>query len=295
MNYYEILGVDASATDVEIKKAYRKLAVKYHPDVNSGDAANEEKFKEITMAYDTLSNKDKRLKYDDMLRYGGSNNSRFNGSSARGYEDFQDFNPEDIFSALFGFQKDNSIGRDLNVNLEIPLKTAILGDELKLSLNNNGKQKEVKIKIPSGVFSNQKLRVKNEGAVGTKRNGDLIINLLVEDDPNFFRNGNNLVLQLPISILEILNGETIEVPTINGELVKVKLKKSLQNNDKLKIKNLGLKNKKYGDLIIVVNVYLMEDIPEVDQREIVRLLNKSRDPKFREQIINEIQSQVQKY
>ena len=294
MNYYQILGVETTATELEIKKAYRKLAIKYHPDVNSGDPANEEKFKEITMAYDTLSSKDKRIKYDDMLRYGSTGSSRFNNSSARGYEDFQDFNPEDIFSALFGFQKDSSIGRDLNVNLEIPLRTAVLGDELKLSLNNNGKQKEIKINIPSGVFSNQKLRVKNEGVVGSKRNGDLIINLLVADDPFFIRNGNNLILQLPISILEILNGETIEVPTINGKLVKVKLKKTLQNNDRLKIKNLGLKNKKYGDLIVVVNVYLMEGLAESEQKEIVKLMSKSKDPKFRENIIARIKSQTEK-
>jgi curved DNA-binding protein len=246
-DYYELLGVSKTATDDEMKKAYRKLAKKYHPDKNPGNKEAEEKFKLISEAYAVLSNPEKKKQYDQ-FGMGGfqerySQEDIFSGFNMGDLFRDLGFGGNDIFS-MFGGQRGRQGGRpggrqrqqsydfgdyitreqhptkdlDLNYELEIPFMDAIKGSEKQISFATNRGPEEVSVKIPKGISTGKKLKLQGKGNVDprTGRSGDLYIILKVGDHPFFKRNGNDLIVTKEIKLTDALLGTVVEVPSVDG-------------------------------------------------------------------------------
>lgn len=267
---YETLGVAKSATAEEIRKAYRKLARKHHPDVNPGNAAAEAAFKKISAAYDVLSDDKKRKAYDefgDASLQGG-----FDPEKAREYARWQntrqqrssrfgddqgpiDFDFADFFSGRG--QRGPIRGHDLQASVEIELRQAIEGTELVADLPGHGK---VRVRIPKGADTGSTLRVPGKGAPGRNGGaaGDLVIETILRPHPLLRREGLDLYLTLPVTVGEAYNGATVEVPTFEGPVV-LKIPPRTQQHAKLRLRGKGVPKKDgRGDMIVELDV-LMPD------------------------------------
>lgn len=275
---YQILGVAKTATEAEIKSAYRKLARKYHPDLNKDDKTAAEKFKEISNAYDIIGNSEKRAKYDrgeidsdgKPTGYGaGFGAEGFNGANpfGRGFKrtstkgfgdqtfDFSSIFGEDIFSQFTGGPKTRAQkGQDISYNLRVSFLDAACGAEKQVKI----KGKNINVKIPAGTQSGQTLRLKGMGNAGVNggENGDVLITMTVEEHPYFKSENLNILLDLPISFVEAVSGAKITVPTINGRVM-VKIPPMSSSGEKLRLKGQGIKNKSgQGDEIITLQIML---------------------------------------
>lgn len=284
-NPYQILGVAKGATADEIKSAYRKLAKKLHPDVNPGKKDIEQKFKEVTSAYDLLSDPQKRARFDrgeldDMgneraysRARGGADpfaSGMRGGFGRRGgaTEDFASggFNPEDILAEFFGGgrrgggggqQTRAAKGEDVHYNLAVPFLEAALGEKKRLTLNNG---KTVDVNIPAGSESGHKLRLRGLGNPGAEA-GDAIIEIQVEPHPYFSRKDFDIVLEAPISISEALTGASIQVPTLSGQ-VAVKVPKHANSGATLRLKGKGVARPTgdFGDMLVKLKIVLPENV-----------------------------------
>jgi len=274
---YSILGVSKTASTTEIKSQYRKLARKYHPDLNKDDKAAAEKFKEISAAYDILGDKDKRQKYDNNeidaegkpTGFGASgfnNQSGFNPGdgtyrtySSNGFNgadfDFSSIFGDDIFSRFGsggGFNTRRQKAQDIAYTLEIDFLDAAKGAEKNIIMNG----KQLNIKIPAGTTSGQVLRLKGQGAEGASKslNGDALITITVRPHKYFKADGKDILLNLPISIKEAILGAKIIVPTITGK-VYLTIPPYSSSGEKLRLKGKGIKTKSgTGDEIINLNI-----------------------------------------
>jgi curved DNA-binding protein len=276
--YYELLGVPKTASEDEIKKAYRKLALKYHPDRNPGNKEAEEHFKEINEAYAVLSDKEKRKEYDT---YGMSGfQQRYSQEDIyRGFnigDLFKDlgFGTGDIFSMVFGRQQGGAeagrqAGRggrrvhdfgdfvtrdrttpgelDLHYELEIPFMDAMRGAEKVLNFASQRGNEEVKVKIPKGINTGQKLRLHGKGSVDphTGRTGDLYVTVKVAEHPVFRREGNDLYVTKEVKMTDAFLGGSVEVPTIDGPK-QVKIPAGMRSQSKVRLKGLGVPDMKQG-------------------------------------------------
>ena len=271
-NLYDILGVSKTATATEIKSQYRKLARKYHPDLNKDDKNAAEKFKEVSAAYDILGDKDKRQKYDnneidaegkptgfgaggfDASDFGGStgayhtySNAGFNGAAF----DLSSLFGEDIFSQFGGgrgFSNRARRGQDIAYSLDIDFLDAAKGAEKIIYMNN----KQINVKIPAGTANGQVLRLKGQGTCGVNcnQNGDALITINVKAHPYFRVDGKDILLDLPVSIKEAVLGAKVMVPTISGK-VYVTIPPYSSSQEKLRLKGKGIKTKNgTGDEII---------------------------------------------
>lgn len=275
-NLYDILGVSKSASETEIKSQYRKLARKYHPDLNKDDKNAAEKFKEVSAAYDILGDKEKRQKYDNNeidaegkptgfgaggFDAGGFGNGEFGGAgnsyqrySTNGFNgagfDFSSLFGEDIFSQFGGggFSQRARKGQDVAYSLDIDFLDAVKGAEKSIVLNG----KQLNVKIPAGTSSGQVLRLKGQGGAGANKslNGDALVTINVRSHAYFKADGKDILLDLPISMREAVLGAKVIVPTITGK-VNVTIPPYSSSGDKLRLKGKGIKLKSgQGDEII---------------------------------------------
>ncbi len=290
-DYYKILGVAKSASTKEIKKAFRKLAAKYHPDKNQNDPKAEERFKEINEAYEVLSDSEKRKQYDTL----GSNWEAFQQSGGN-WQDFTqrrhanggrsfyfEGSPEDLFgsgghsdffdmffgrSSGFGSQshRRNRRGQDIEAELPISLYEAYHGAKRSFEING----KKMRIAIKPGSYDGQRLKLKGKGypAQGVGQAGDLYIKLKLIPDARFKREGDDLIYDLPVDLYTAVLGGKLTVPTLTGA-IKINIPKGSQSGKILQIKGKGMPLYKspnqYGKLKIVLKVNIPTNLTKEEE------------------------------
>ena len=276
-DFYATLGVAKDVPDAELKKVYRKLARQHHPDSNPGDAAAEARFKEISEAYSVLSDADSRREYDQ-LRALGAGGARFapGGSGAGSFEDLLgdlfanrarssghggEF--DDLLGGLFGggagarggFGHRGPVrGADYTASTTLDFQTAINGETVRLQGPSG---KPINVKIPAGVADGQKIKLRGKGQPSPNGGepGDLVLTVTVKPHPVYTREGMNLRVIVPVTFVEAALGATIEVPTLSGERVKVKVAPGTPNGRTLRIKGKGVQTTKgTGDLLAELQV-----------------------------------------
>ncbi|HEY0244937.1 MAG TPA: J domain-containing protein [Mucilaginibacter sp.] len=301
IDYYQILGVAKTASDKEIKNAYRKLARKYHPDLNPNDAEANKKFQQLNEANEVLSDPEKRKKYDqygENWQHGeeyaraqqqarqqqqqqGRQQYSYGGQGA-GFEDFGgggDFS--DFFQSMFG-QSAGGAGRqakyrgqDYNAELQLDLKGA--SETHKQTLTVNGKN--IRITIPAGIENGQTIKITGHGGPGVSGGpaGDLYIKFTVMDDPRFKRKGNDLYNTVKLDLYTAVLGGEITAETLTGK-VKVKVAPETQNGTKVKLKGKGMpvykKENEFGDLYLTYEVQVPTNLTE-QQKQLFEQLAKS--------------------
>ena len=294
-DYYAVLGVAKNATDKEITKTYRKLARKYHPDTNPNNTSAEEKFKDISAAYDVLGDESRRKEYDEVRRAGpsafGMNGAR--GAGHGGFSGGQPFDMggtdiSDLISQMFGGGGgrgrggvDPRRGTDLEASLEISFVDAVTGTttSLRLSTDGESKPREVNVRIPAGVDNGQRIRIKGRGEPGRSGApaGDLLLTCNVAAHHLFGREGKNLTVQLPITFTEAALGANIEVPTLDGSTVTLRLKAGTQAGSRHRVKGKGIiANDDFGDLIVSVEVVVPKDLTD-KQKKLLQQFDDIRD------------------
>ena len=263
---YKILGVSKSDDAAAIKKAYRKLAKDLHPDKTKGDKKLEDRFKEVSEAYEVLSDDKKRAEYEEMrdaftsgrVPRGGPQ-AGGGGFSAGGFEDiFGGGSQSDIFSTLFGGgNRGPRRGQDLQTETTISFRDAIYGREITLRVNDQ----TITTRVPAGIKDGGKIKLKGRGASGQAGPGDLFIIIHVTKHPVFTRDGNNLLMTLPVTFTEAALGGDISVPTLGGDDVVVRLAPGTPNGKVLRVKERGVKKDfQTGDLLITVEVQVPQRI-----------------------------------
>ena len=276
-DFYAALGVPKSADDAAIKKAYRQLAKDSHPDRNPGDAKAEQRFKEGTEAYTVLSDPEQRKQYDSVRAMGGGG-ARFQagGPGAQGFEDVfggmfggasaqsSGGGFEDILGQMFGggYQRGPQKGSDIAAVTEVSFREA--GEGATVTLDLDGKR--VSTRLPAGVHDGQKIRVPGKGRPGANGGpaGDLLLTVRVAKHPVFSNDGLNLRVTLPITYAEAALGATVEVPTLTGDRVSVKIPAGTASGQILRVKGRGLHSRdKTGDLHVAVQI----DVPRKLSRE----------------------------
>ncbi|MGV9770102.1 DnaJ C-terminal domain-containing protein [Microbacterium sp. NPDC003461] len=297
-DFYKVLGVSKDVSDAELKKTYRKLARQYHPDSNPGDAAAEAKFKEISEAYSVLSDAEQRREYDEIRAMGSGARFTAGGSGAGGFEDvFSRFTTnrgsaadfDDIFtmfnqgrgtgfgSGRFGqptggFQGFGgpTKGQDLRARTTIDFVTAAKGETVTLQSEDG---KPFKIKIPAGVADGQKIRLRGRGRPSPDggENGDIVVEVAVRPHPVFTREGLNLRVTVPITFTEAALGATIEVPTLEGDAVRLRVTPGTPSGRVLRVKGRGIASKKgTGDLLAEVQVVVPGHLSEAQREALER-------------------------
>ncbi|MFT4233950.1 MAG: DnaJ C-terminal domain-containing protein [Microbacterium sp.] len=286
-DFYKVLGVDKSVSESELKKTYRKLARKYHPDSNPGDAKAEAKFKEISEAYSVLSDPEERKEYDEIRAMGsGARFSAGAGGQGGGFEDvFSRFTQrgsstadfDDIFSMFNGSGASGSQGgfgsgrfgqpsggfrgfggpqkgADVRARTTIDFLTAAKGETISLKGDDG---KPFKVKIPAGVSDGQRIRLRGRGKASPDggESGDIVVEVKVRSHPVFSRDGLNIRLSVPVRFTEAVFGATIEVPTLEGDTVKLRVAPGTPSGRVLRVKGRGITSSKgTGDLLAEVQV-----------------------------------------
>lgn len=266
-NYYEMLGVDKNAPSNEIKKAYRTLAIRYHPDRNLGNKAAEEKFKDINEAYEVLSDQTRRVQYDQSIsrknfinkganfgNFGRGARSDARGTTAsRTRVESQDYRP--------GTTKRERVvrsnlpqRRDIEAKLTLRLDEAYRGGKRKIRLEDG---RSLEVEMPPGMVNGQRIRLKGQGIEG----GDLYLKITVARHPFFDIQGENIYCQIPITPTEAILGSAIEVPTIDG-LVKVSIPNGVRSGQRLRLANKGYLDKSgnRGDQLVEIQIVTSKEI-----------------------------------
>ncbi|MEO5355857.1 MAG: DnaJ domain-containing protein [Nitrospirae bacterium YQR-1] len=320
-DYYDLLGVGRTASQEEIKKSFRKLARKYHPDLNPGNKDSETRFKEINEAYDTLGDPKKRSDYDNMGRNPFGFQSGFDRGAGNnftgGFRDFTDkrtgANFEfggfgDIFSEFFGFNERASgastmfsRGTDITTNLTLTLEEAYTGTTKSLNLKReapckncagSGKKNKIpcricngtgfthaneniKVRIPQGVSTGSKMRLKGKGAVGSGggQPGDIVIEIEVLQHTMFTRKGDDLYVDIPVTFVESTLGAKIEIPSLNGSSI-MTLPEGTQSGRVFKLKGKGMPSTQsgnMGDLYAEIKVMVPTELTEKEKELVGRI------------------------
>jgi molecular chaperone DnaJ len=293
-DFYKILGVAKDASDADIKKAYRKLARQHHPDTNAGDTASEKKFKDISEAYSVLSDPDERQQYDAIRAMGGARFAPHGASGAAGGAGFDDLfgglftggggrqsgaystsggiPPEfaDLFGGGFGggqsFQRGPQKGADRTASTSISFAGAIRGTTIGLREPDGD---VIDVRIPAGIKDGQKVRVRGKGQYGPAGNGDLMVTVSVKPHDFYVRDGDNLRIHVPVSFPEAALGADIEVPTIEGDTVRVRVPAGTPSGRTLRVKGRGVKHAKAtGDLLVTVDVAVPRKLNHVGEEAV---------------------------
>ena len=303
MEYYKILGVDKNAIPEEIKKAYRKLAVQYHPDKNSGDKEAEAKFKEISEAYAVLSDSKKREEYDTYgsagfhkrysqedifrnfdfdsilrqfgFRGGGGGNFRFN--SQGGGSPFDFFSQAGGGCSGGGCQTQAPKGEDQTYELAVSLEEVLHGAEKNISLRRNGQNQNITVKVPKGIESGKRLRLSGKGAPSPTGGppGDLYLKVTVQPHERFLRDEDNLILEEKIPFSQACLGTHLEIKTLDGKSFKMKIPAGIQPEAKLRLKGQGLPFGplgERGDLYVKILVQVPQQCSSDQERVIHELV-----------------------
>lgn len=300
-DYYQVLGISKNASQEEVSKAFKKLARKYHPDVNPGNKKAEETFKKLSEAYEVLSNPEKRKKYDT---YGTADFEGFPGGGQGGYNPFTggraqystnfDFGDlGDIFSSVFtgggangkrrkratyqtyqDTSQEGARGKDLYFTIELDFIEAAKGCEKNIQLSNGV---SFKVKIPAGVTEESKIRLPGKGEPGFYGGeaGDLYIQPKIKPHPYFKRNGDDIEVDVPITITEALEGAKVRLPTLDG-FVELKIPHKAQSGQKLRLRGKGLHNTKTnttGDEYAVLNIVLPAHLDKETHDQLIKILH----------------------
>ncbi|MDX2481535.1 MAG: DnaJ C-terminal domain-containing protein [Desulfuromusa sp.] len=283
-DYYSVLGVEKTADAATIKKAYRKLAQKYHPDKNPGDTKAEEQFKQLTEAYAVLSDKEKRQQYD---QYGDTGfHQRFSQEDIFRNMNMGDIfgsfgggrGGEDIFSQLFGGgggSRPPAKGQDYSMQISIPFRLAVQGGERRIDYRNDGKVEQIKVRIPAGIEKGRKLRVSGKGGPHPTGGspGDLYLHVDIEPDPIFTRDGHDLLVRAEIPYSGICLGTSIEIPTLDTPK-RVKIPAGMQPGQKIRLRGYGVAasgKRPAGDLYAIIEVIVPNNLSP-EQKEILEQL-----------------------
>ncbi len=315
-DYYKTLGVNRGDSEQDIKKAYRRLARQYHPDVNPGDKSAESKFKEINEAYEVLSDKDKRQKYnkygdqwqyaDQFEKAGGSQNVRwdFGGSGSQGVQ-FDKGDLEDLLGGIFGRSRTGGFtrqarprrGRDIEHPVEVTLEEAFNGANRILSMESReacpscggtgriqnavcsacmgsgavSGMKRIEVKIPAGVKDGSRVRISGKGEAGYAggKSGDLYLIISVKPHRQFQRSGDNLKVEVSVPLMGALLGGEVQVPTLKGKKLALKIPEETQNGREFKLKGQGmpkLNSNSKGDLLAKVKIVLPEKLTDEEKK-----------------------------
>ncbi len=302
-DYYKTLGVDKNTSLEDIKKAYRKLALKYHPDKNPNDKKAEEKFKKISEAYAVLGDEEKRKQYDsfgadmfsqkfsqedifrefdlnEILRSFGFSFGGPSGKRTRSYT----YRTSDPFSEIFGEemlkqqqQQMARKGEDLNYNISITLEESAFGAEKKLSVKKMGATEEINIKIPPGISAGKKLRLAGKGLPGVNGGppGNMYLKINIDPHPIFARDVCDVYMEKSISFSQATLGTSIDVSTLNGSIKRIKIPAGTQNNTKIRMKGFGIphfKGKGKGDQYVRITVAVPKKLTK-EQTELVKKLS----------------------
>lgn len=300
IDYYKTLDVTKSATEAEIKKAYRKLARKYHPDLNPNDKEAEKKFKEINEANEVLSNAENRKKYDkygkdwkhaDEFEKAGydPNQQQYSRQQSSAGQDFSGFGGDfsgsdfsDFFNSMYGSSgrsgrsQSKYRGQDFNAELQLDLASAYTTHKQSLTVNG----KNIRITIPAGVENGQVIKIPGHGGAGVNGgpNGDLYITFLIDNNSDFKREGNNLYSNVDLDLYTAILGGEININTFDGK-VKIKVPAETQTGAKVKLKGKGFpiykKDNQFGDLYVTYNLKVPTQLSE-KEKELFAELSKLR-------------------
>jgi len=294
-DYYKILGVAKTATADEIKKAYRQLAIKHHPDKNPNNKVSEEKFKEISEANTVLSDKEKRAKYDEMgenwnnyqqPQGNAGGQRRGNQSQQQSGQQFNDENFSDFFENIFGSrfggenqrQAQAQKGQDYTTEMNVTLEEAYTGTTRSLQLENTTLQ----LKIKLGVTDNQQLKIKGKGGKGANggADGDILITVHIAEHQQYKRKGNDLYADANVELYTAMLGGQATINTLRNPL-KINIAKETDNGKVLRLKGMGMphfgKDGEFGDLYAKVNIVLPKNLSE-EELELFKKLSILKNP-----------------
>lgn len=307
-DYYEILGVPRTATPEQIKRAYRKLAVKYHPDKNPGDKTAEERFKQINEAYAVLSDPEKRKQYDafgaEGFRQRFSQEDIFRGFDVGDLFRDLGFGTDDIFSRIFGasfgrggrrggvkfggfdfggfqtagagYGREAARGQDLEMLLQVTLEEVAQGAERRISYPLGDRTETLSVKIPKGIESGKRLRIPGKGGQAPHGGipGDLYLKMEVLEHPVFKREGRDLTVEKELSFSEAALGTKLLVPTVEGKTLSVKIPAGTQAGSRIRVRGYGLpdmKGQTRGDLYVRINVKVPSKLTKT-QKDLIQQL-----------------------
>ena len=299
-DYYKLLGVPRSASQDEIQKSYRKQARKYHPDLHADESDKEKKrvlqqFQKIQQAYDTLSDPKKRKMYDqfgsDYEQVGGPGGNPFGGAGGGGGSPFGGPGGIDL-SSIFGgggggggggfedmFRQMGggggapppSKGSDVEQEITVPFAVAVLGGKHQLGISRNGKSEKLDVSIPAGIESGKKIRLRGQGNPGGSGPGDMLVTVKVGGHPAYARKGLNLLVDVPITILEAAQGAKVDLPTPHGTVV-LTVPAGTSSGKTLRLKGMGIKTKdRSGDLLATLQVGVPPEASEQDLEVLQKL------------------------
>ncbi|RSK40430.1 DnaJ C-terminal domain-containing protein [Mangrovimonas spongiae] len=282
IDYYKVLGISKNATEKDIKNAYRKLARKYHPDLNPNDKDAEKRFKEINEANEVLGNPENRKKYDDYGEHWKHADDIENAKQQQQYTQqnaYSDFDSRtqgdfsDFFESMFGGRASGTSGRqvkfrgqDYNAELQLQLKDVFTTHKRTLTVNN----KNIRITIPAGIENGQVIKIKGHGGKGINGgpNGDLYIRFTIINNTRFKRDGDNLHATVDLDLYKAILGGDITINTFDGK-AKLKIKPETQNGTTVKLKGKGFpKYKKegvFGNLYVTYNIVTPKNLTDKEK------------------------------